>query len=182
MLEGMPRSTVYYQLDRAVEAGELAKGGRGVYYLPAQTVLGRSVMPALRPLVKTYIADGDDVYGYWGGLMLENQEGLTTQNPTVLEIVTNKATKRLTRLGTLAGYKDVVVRPPRMKVTPENVEVLRFLDLVTDASDPDDEEVRERLSAKARSLDPNQMLSALRRYPAKTSKRLVESGVLGVLA
>lgn len=180
LADGIPRSTVYYQIDKAVEAGRLAKGGRGVYYLPTRTVLGESVLPSLSPLVKSYIADGEDVYGYWGGLMLENQEGLTTQNPTVLEIVTNKATKRLVKLGAQAGYKDVVLRPPRVEVTSDNVEVLKFLDLVTEVSDLGDEDTGKWIAAKASSLDADEVLSALRCYPAKTSKKLVESGVLGV--
>ena len=114
--------------------------------------------------------------------MLENQEGLTTQNPTVLEIVTNKATKRLVRLGAQAGYKDVVLRPPRVEVNSDNVEVLKFLDLVTEVPNLGDEDTGKWIAAKARSLDADEALSALRCYPAKTSKRLVESGVLGVLA
>lgn len=182
LADSIPRSTVYYQLEKAVEAGELARGGRGIYYLPTRTVLGESALPSLSPLVKSYIADGKDVYGYWGGLMLENQEGLTTQNPTVLEIVTNRATKRLVRLGAQAGYKDVVLRPPRVEVTSDNVEVLKFLDLVTDSLDLRGEDTKKWIDAKVRSLDAAEVLSILCHYPAKTSKRLVESGVLGVLA
>lgn len=56
--------------------------------------------------------------------------GLTTQKPSVLEIVTNKATKRVRSLGQAAGYKDVVIRQPRVKVTKDNAEVLMLLDLV----------------------------------------------------
>lgn len=140
------------------------------------------MLPSLSPLVKSYIADNGEVYGYWGGLMLENQEGLTTQNPTVLEIITNKATKRLVRLGARAGYKDIVLRPPRVGATSDNVEVLKFLDLVTEIPDPGDEGTGKWIAAKARSLDADAVLSTLRCYLAKTSKRLVESGVLGVLA
>lgn len=181
LVDGAPRSTVYYQLGKAVEDGKLARAGRGIYYLPVQTVLGESVLPSLSPLVKSYIADSENVYGYWSGLMLENQEGLTTQNPTVLEIVTNKATKRLVRLGARAGYKDIVLRPPREKITPDNVEVLKFLDLVTEAPGLNGKDARKWIVAKAKSLDADKLLSALRHYPAKTSKRLVENGVLGVL-
>lgn len=86
------------------------------------------------------------------------------------------------RLGTQAGYKDVVLRSPRIKVTSDNVEVLKFLDLVTEVPDLGDEDTEKWIAAKARSLYAEGVLSALRHYLAKTSKRLVESGVLGVFA
>ena len=182
LCEGMPRSTVYYQLDNAVKRGDIAKAGRGVYYIPTQTILGRSVLPSLKPLVKKYIESDEGVDGYWGGLMLENQEGLTTQNPTVLEIVTNKATKRLRRLGARAGYREVVIRSPRVKVTKDNVETLKFLDLVTDLPQAADPEVIKGLEGKASKLDAKSVFSILGSYPARTAKKLAESGLIYVLA
>ncbi len=178
----MPRSTVYYQLKRALQSGEIAKADRNVYYIPTQTVLGQSVLPSLKPLVKKYISNGDDIQGYWGGLMLENQEGLTTQNPTILEIVTNKATKRLRRLGSRAGYRDVIIRPPRVEVTKDNVDALKFLDLITSLSSKPDAKIVEVLEGKARALDAKSVFLALGSYPAKTTKKLVESGLLNVFA
>lgn len=180
--EGTARSTIYYQLDQAIKAGELSKNARGVYYLPSVSIVGKSVLPSLSPLIKSYISNGDNVEGYWGGLMLENQEGLTTQNPSVLEIVTNKATKRLTRLGAYGGYKDVILRPPKLKVTAENVDVLKFLDLITGVSDIKDVQIKEKLASKAKLLNREKVISLAIYYPAKTSKRLLESGMLNVFA
>lgn len=181
LCDNMPRSTVYYQLGKSVQEGELSKAGRSVFYIPTQTILGRSTLSSLKPLVKKYISDGGEIQGYWGGLMLENQEGLTTQNPTVLEIVTNKATKRLRRLGSRAGYRDVIIRPPRIKVTKENVETLKFLDLVTGLPSQNDNRIVEELERKAKGLKAKSVLSALGSYPAKTAKKLAESGLLYVL-
>lgn len=182
LCEGDPRSTVYARLRRAVQKGEIAKADRGVYYIPTRTPLGRSVLPSLKPLVKKYIFDGEDIQGYWGGLMLENQEGLTTQNPTVLEIVTNKATRRLRRLGARAGYRDVLIRPPRVEVTKANVEALKFLDLVTALPERVEKETIGELEGKAKRLDARTVLSLLGSYPAKTAKKLAESGLLNVFA
>lgn len=182
LCEGAPRSTVYYQLRKAVQKGEIAKAERGVYYIPTRTLLGKSVLPSLKPLVKKYISDGEEVQGYWGGLMLENQEGLTTQNPTVLEIVTNKATRRLRRLGARAGYRDVLIRPPRVEVTKANVEALKFLDLITALPERVEQETIGELEGKAKKLDARIVLLTLGSYPAKTSKKLVESGLLNVFA
>lgn len=183
LLDGTPRSTVYYQLGRAVDEGGLARAARGVYYLPTSTVLGRSVISPVKTLIKEYITDGANVYGYWGGLTLENREGLTTQNPTVLEITTNKATKRLRRLGPTAGYRDVLLRPPKVSISPENVETLKFLDLVTTALRPGGEDdVRGKLLKMAERLDGRTVRDALKSYPSKTSKKLIESGLIDAFA
>ncbi|MDO4291372.1 MAG: hypothetical protein Q4C41_09120 [Eggerthellaceae bacterium] len=182
LLNDTPRSTVYYQLERAVSSGSLSKSGHGVYYIPTDTVVGPSIISPLKPLARKYITDNGNIFGYWGGLMLENQAGLTTQNPTVLEIATNKATKRLTRLGPMSGYRDVVLRPPRIEVSAENVDTLKFLDLVTDVSDLNSEEAANVLFEIAQSLDGEKVLDALKYYPSKTSKKLIGSGLLNVLA
>lgn len=177
------RRTVFHWLKQAEEKGEIGKASRGVYYLPTQTLLGPSVLPVTKILARKYLTDGDTVYGYWGGLLLENQMGLTTQNPSVLEIVSNRATKRLTRLGPMGGYRDVVLRAPRNEVTARNVDTLRFLDLVT-ALPPSSvsDAIMERLGGIARKINRNDALREVGNYPAKTSRNLLESGLLDVLA
>lgn len=178
----MSRRTVFNKIKQALASGQLAKQSRGVYYIPKQTALGPSSLSPLATLVKKYITDGDNVFGYWSGLMLENQEGLTTQNPAVLEITTNKATKRLVRLGPMGGYKEVVLRKPRTPINSQNVDALKFLDLVTSLQIADDEvsDVQGKLINIATRCDSNQIQRLLSYYPAKTSKQLIESGMFNV--
>lgn len=181
--EGVPMRTVYYRLGKAVEEGSLAKAGRGVYYVPTETIIGPSVLPPMRIIEKEYLACGDDVYGYWSGLMLENQMGLTTQNPSVLEIATNKATKRVRHLGPAAGYKDVVIRQPQVEVTKANVEVLMLLDLVTSSSlSPREALDFKNLLDLAKRASRRAVREIIPYYPAKTAKRLMESGLGDLLA
>lgn len=183
VFEGVPKRTVYYRLAKAVEEGSLAKAGRGVYYVPTETILGPSVLPPMKVIEKEYLRDGDDVYGYWSGLMLENQMGLTTQNPSVLEIVTNKATKRVRSLGPTAGYKDVVIRQPRVEVTKSNVEVLMLLDVVTSSSlSPREVLDLKNLLDLAKRASKRDVRKIIPYYPAKTAKRLMESEIVDVLA
>lgn len=181
--EGVPKRTVYYRLEKAVEEGSVAKAERGVYYVPTETILGSSVLPPMKIIEKEYLACGEDVYGYWSGLMLENQMGLTTQNPSVLEIVTNKATKRVRHLGPAAGYKDVVLRQPRVEVTKANVEVLMLLDLVT-SSPLSSREVLDlkNLLDLAKRASKRDVREIIPYYPAKTAKRLMESELGNLLA
>lgn len=181
--EGVPKRTVYYRLGKAVEEGSVAKAGRGVYYVPTETILGPSVLPPMKVIEKEYLTDGEDIYGYWSGLMLENQMGLTTQNPSVLEIATNKATKRVRRLGPAAGYKDVVIRQPRVEITKDNVEVLMLLDLVTASSlSPREVVDLKNLFELAKRASKRDVRKIIPYYPAKTAKRLMESEIADVLA
>lgn len=181
--EGVPKRTVFYRLEKAVEGGSLAKAGRGVYYVPTETIIGPSVLPPIKIVEKAYLTDGENVYGYWSGLMLENQMGLTTQNPSVLEIVTNRATKRVRRFGPYAGYKDVVIRQPRVEVTKDNVEVLMLLDLVTSSAlSPREALGLKNLLELAKRASMRDVREAIPYYPAKTAKRLMESEIADVLA
>lgn len=181
--EGLPKRTVYYRLGKAVEEGSLAKAGRRVYYVPTETILGPSVLLPMKVIEKEYLSCGDDVYGYWSGLMLENQMGLTAQNPSVLEIVTNRATKRVRNLGPAAGYKDVVIRQPRVKVTKDNVEVLMLLDLVTSSSlSPREVLGIKNLLELAKRTSKRDVREIIPYYPAKTGKRLMESEIADMLA
>ncbi len=181
--EGVPKRTVYYWLEKAVEEGSVAKAERGVYYVPTETILGPSVLPPMKIIEKEYLADGVDVYGYWSGIMLENQMGLTTQNPSVLEIVTNKVAKRVRHLGPAAGYKDVVLRQPRVEVTKANVEVLMLLDLVTSSPlSPREVLDLKNLLDLAKRTSKRDIREIIPYYPAKTAKRLMESEIVDVLA
>lgn len=181
--EGVPERTVFYWLNKAVEKGVIAKASRGVYYVPTETILGPSVLSPMKTITKEYITNGDEIYGYWSGLMLENQMGLTTQNPSVLEIVTNKATKRVRRLGPSAGYKDVVIRQPRVRITKDNVETLMLLDLATNLTSLESEAPKpDALVDLAKRTPRRDVRKIIAYYPAKTAKRLMESELADVLA
>lgn len=101
----------------------------------------------------------------------------------MLEIVTNKATKRVRHLGPAVGYKDVVLRQPRVKVAKANVEVLMLLDLVTSAPLSFREMLNPKslfdLAKRASKCDARKVIPC---YPAKTAKRLIEIELDGLLA
>ncbi len=42
----MTRQGVYKKINAAISSGDLERYGRGVYYLPTETVLGKSVLSA----------------------------------------------------------------------------------------------------------------------------------------
>ena len=113
---------------------------------------------------------------------LENQAGLSEQVPAVLEITTNASSKGVRSLGPAGGWKDVVIRKPRCEVTAENVDVLRFLDAVSAISPKNGQGGTSQLQGLARKAGRDRAFAYADYYPAKTSKRLIESEALGVFA
>ncbi|MEA5020484.1 MAG: hypothetical protein VB027_08955 [Gordonibacter sp.] len=173
----------YRRIRRAVADGDLVKRERGVYYLPTRTSLGTSEITDDAVLGKRYISNGDDVYGYVTGLVLENRAGISQQVPGTLEIATNSESTRSRRLGRRGGWREVILRRPRCKVTPENVAALEVLDLVTAApleslGEYELANLRERICAVPRQV----LLACLESYPAKTAKKLLESELYAVSA
>lgn len=125
------RVTVYQRINSAISKGSLERYGRGVYCIPQQGLFGKVPLSAESVIERKFIACGDEVFGYYSGLALENRAGLSEQVPAVLEITTNASSKGVRSLGPAGDWKDVVIRKPRCEVTAENVDVLRFLDAVS---------------------------------------------------
>ena len=177
------RVAVYQNIDAAISRGSLERYDRGVYYIPRQGAFGKVPLSAEAVMERKFIARGDEVFGYYSGLTLENRAGLSEQVPAVLEITTNAASKRVRSLGPAGGWRDVVVRKSRCEVTAENVDVLRFLDAVTGLSPKKMGEAALRnLRELARKAGRERAFAYAAYYPAKTSKRLIESEALGVFA
>lgn len=183
LFPGITRVAVYQNIEKSMSKGFLARYSRGVYFIPIQGRFGVVPLSAEVVVERKYISNGESVFGYYSGLTLENRAGLSSQVPAVLEITTNAASKRVRSLGPAGGWKDVVIRRPRCEVTSENVNALKFLDAVT-ALSPMQLESAELSSLKklARKAGRKCVLECAAFYPAKTSKRLVESEAIGVFA
>lgn len=177
------RATVYQRINSAISKGSLERYGRGVYCIPRQGLFGKVPLSAESVIERKFIACGDEVFGYYSGLALENRAGLSEQVPAVLEITTNASSKGVRSLGPAGGWKDVVIRKPRCEVTAENVDVLRFLDAVSAISPKKMGKAALRsLGGLARKASRDRAFAYADYYPAKTSKRLIESEALGVFA
>ena len=177
------RVTVYQRINSAISKGSLERYGRGVYCIPRQGLFGKVLLSAESVIERKFIACGDEVFGYYSGLALENRAGLSEQVPAVLEITTNASSKGVRSLGPAGGWKDVVIRKPRCEVTAENVDVLRFLDVVSAVSPKKMGKAALRsLGDLARKAGRDRAFAYADYYPAKTSKRLIESETLGVFA
>jgi hypothetical protein len=168
-----PRSTVFYRLKAEVESGGLARFDRGVYYVPERAELfGRTVDVPLDPervIARKYLERDGEVIGFVSGLALENRSRVSNQVPAVLEITTNAETNRRRRVRPFGGYREVVLKRPRVPVTAGNVDALEAIDLVenVDVASLDESEL-DAYRSKVAKADWATVVECLSAYPKKT--------------
>ncbi|MDR1088796.1 MAG: hypothetical protein LBL23_05955 [Coriobacteriales bacterium] len=178
---------LFKRINKALSSGTIKRSTRGVYHIPKMVnVLGtmrEMPLDQMAVLKKRYLSSDGDVYGYYSGLKLENDAGISPQVPGAIEIVTNRESSRKRSIGPCAGYKDVVVRRSRIPVTKDNVEELRVIDLISCAPIAALEDYQfQALRNKAKAVDRTKILECLDVYPASVTKKFLESERLGVFA
>jgi len=180
------QTTVFNWLREAQNAGTIRKFQTGIYYLPStESVLGLGELPLspAKVITKKYLRAGDNVYGYFSGLNLENEAGVSPQVPFTLEITTNRTSRRVREVAPFGGWRKITLRTPRTEVTKNNVDALRLLDLVTRVPTNLLNKLEfNSLKELAAGVDKDIMMGCIAYYPAKTSKRLLENEALGVFA
>jgi len=124
-----------------------------------------------------YIKNGTETYGYFSGAYFSSQLGLTTQMPSVIEIVTDKeATKGRT---ITVGSQNVRLRYPAIQITKENALLLQFLDAVSTAEKYAEFPQQEMTALLKQylckhSFTRKQLAEALPSVTAQTAKKLIE--------
>ncbi len=88
-------------MKRLADQGKLKRYDNGIYYLPKETRLGQSSLSANAVVTTKYVNDKKSTFGYFTGLKLLNDIGLTTQVPNTFEVVSNKikTNNRTTKVG-----------------------------------------------------------------------------------
>lgn len=177
------RQTIYRWIATAVENGTLSKYDRGVYYIPRQTRFGQSLLFPDQVIRRKWLEKNGDIVGYISGPTLANSIGITEQVPATLEITTNRETTRLRQIRAFGGWKNITLRRPRTTVTADNVQALRFLDIITNESPNNlNTYALDALTDLAAKADREQIFRCAAFYPAKTSKSLIECERKNVLA
>lgn len=169
------RQAVYKKINAAMAEGTLARYDRGVYYLPIETRIGKS-MPSARSVArKRWMEIDDEVFGYVSGFNLANESGVSDQVPITLEVTTNKETMRVREVKPFGGWRKIVLRKPRRPVTKRNVNALRFLDLISQENIQFfDEYEMAALKELARKAGRTMIYDCSTSYPARTAKKLAE--------
>ena len=181
-IEGMfaqyKEAYIYRLLAREVASGEIVKFCRGVYYIPKKSIFGNVAISAESVAQKCYITCGKDRFGIYGGLNLLNIFGVSTQVPYITEIITNKESSRCREVK--IGGSKFLLRKSRCEINKGNIREYTLLELLSVCSNEDlrKAEVRRTVREYAKDLNNRKLASMSKYFPARTSKRLIETGVV----
>lgn len=179
------RSRVFQFLKKAEQDETIIKFDKGVYYIPTETRYGKSLISVEQVVRKKYIADKEEVFGIYGGLQMQQSFMLTYQVPTAIEVVTNNETMWVRE--TKIKNRSVILRKSRLPITKENVDVYTILELF---SNMDMRKYSEDLSVqrevvgfiKDRAIKGKDVYALAGAFPSKTTRKIMESGIINEFA
>ena len=177
--EDYSKPWIYKQLNALVNEGKLLRFEKGVYYIPTDTVFGKSLLNPRKVIEKKYISDGNETVGYYSGVTFQNQLRLTTQMSNVIEIYTNNEPSRVRDV--FVGNQRVLLRRARTKITDSNVAVLSFLELMNDTSPAFIDEERKQLIEnyiETNGITRKKITEYAPVFPDKVMRNLIESEVI----
>lgn len=181
--EDYSRPWIMKQLQTLCEDGRLCKYEKGVYYIPTETVFGKSILSPRKVIEKKYINDCNQIMGYYSGIIFQNQLKITTQMPNVIEIYTNNEKSKVREV--TIGNQKVILRRARTEINSENASVLSFLELMNDISPASLDERKRKCIAKyiyANNITRKDILDYANVFPDKVMRNLIESEMIFLVA
>ena len=132
-------------------------------------------------IMRRYVQNKSEIYGYLTGISFANQLGLTTQMPAVIEIVTNREASN-GRMITV-GSQRVRIKKPAITVRDSNAELLQLLDTIGQAekyTELTKEETIETLISYMRKkrFTKEQLSEVSSVLTGATAKKLIEWGMI----
>lgn len=185
-LDGINDNALRQSFKRMVKSGNLIRYDNGIYYLPkASRLLNKSYLDPLKVIIRKYIKNNTDIYGFFSGATLANQLGITTQMPAVMEIITNKEATN-GRIVTI-GSQTIRVKRPLLPITKENADLLQFLDTVMQYekySELSNESAIELLKqyVNTKQFTRSQLQKAAPALTGAVAKKLITGGIIYVFA
>lgn len=175
---------VFRLINKAKSAGEIEQFDNGVYYIPQKTVLGLSTITADDVINKKYLRNGNEIYGVYSGLKLQNIFSVTTQMPNMVEIVTNNETMRKRQVE--IDGRTFILRKSRCSITRLNANAYTVLQLFNDMGRQIqlDNSAKNRVVSfiKNNKVSAKELMSLATVFPAQTTKSLIVNGVLNEIA
>lgn len=181
-LDGVNDNALRQSFKRMVKSGNLIRFDNGIYYLPKTSkLLNKSYLDPLKVIIRKYIKNDTDTYGYFAGATFANQLRLTTQMPAVLEIITNKEATN-GRTITIGG-QTIRLKRPAVTITQENAELLQFLDAVSQYdkyAELSAEAALEVLKqyARAKEFSQSQLEDSSAALTGAAAKKLITGGII----
>ena len=170
---------IYQELNRLVKSGEIIRFDKGVYYIPTQTRLGKSLLDPRKVIEKKYISSCGEVFGFYSGSTMLNRIGLSTQVPNVIEIYTNNESANVREVS--VGKQTVMLRRARVEISKDNADTLCFLEMMNSITPAFlDEEKKTILSKFIREsgISRKAVTEYSKYFPDKALRNLIESEVI----
>lgn len=182
VIEGLSENAVRQSVKRLAASGFLERYDNGIYYIPKRDgLLGKSYLDPSVVIMRKYVQNKSEIYGYVTGIIFANQLGLTTQMPAVIEVVTNReATNgRMVTVGT----QRVRVKKPAITVSDSNAELLQFIDSIGQAEKyaelTVEETIKTLLSYMRKKRFTREQLSEVSTVlTGATAKKMIEWGMI----
>lgn len=181
-IEGLSDNAVRQSVKRLVASGFLERYDNGIYYIPKRDgLLGKSYLDPSMVIMRRYVQNKSEIYGYLTGISFANQLGLTTQMPAVIEIVTNREASN-GRMITV-GSQRVRIKKPAITVRDSNAELLQLLDTIGQAekyTELTKEETIETLISYMRKkrFTKEQLSEVSAVITGATAKKMIEWGMI----
>lgn len=181
-VEGLSDNAVRQSVKRLAASGFLERYDNGIYYIPRRGgLLGKSYLDPSVVIMRRYVQNKSEIYGYVTGISFANQLGLTTQMPAVIEVVTNReATNgRMITVGT----QRVRIKKPAITVSASNAALLQLLDSIGQAEKytelPMKETIETLISYMRKKRFTKEQLSEVSSVlTGATAKKMIEWGVI----
>ena len=179
------RPRVFQLLKKAEQEQMLIKFDKGVYYIPTETRYGKSLISVEQVIKKKYISDKEEVFGIYGGLQMQQSFMLTYQVPTAIEVVTNNETMWVRK--TNLKNRSIILRKSRLPITRDNVDAYTILELFSNMDMKkyfNDASVQREVVEfiRERAIKGNDVYALVGAFPSKTTKNIMESGIINEFA
>lgn len=158
---------------------KLIRFDKGIYYIPTETILGKSKLDPRKVITKKYINRDNDTIGYFSGTTFLNMLGLSTQMPNTMEIYTNNEQAKVREVP--VGNLKVILRRARATVTSDNAATMSFLELMngTEGRFYDAEKRQIVTDFMKRNQITREAISGYAPYfPDKAMRTMIESEVI----
>ena len=181
-VEGLSPNAVRQSVKRLVSNGFLERYDNGIYYIPKYGgLLGKSCLDPSVVVMRKYVENKSDKYGYITGLSFINQLGLTTQMPAVIEVVTNREATN-GRMITVGNQKVRVKKSPIL-VSETNAELLQLLDCVGQVEKYTERSINETIYTlltymRKKKFTKEQLAEVSVALTGTTAKKMIEWGMI----
>ena len=163
---------IFRCIKEAISKKELIRYDGSIYYIPTETIFGKSALNPYAVIEKKYIKDKNIVTGFYSGWTFLNAIGGTRQVPNVIEIVTNRETMKVRE--TILGRQKLILRKPKYLITAKNEKILQILEIASQFKFDDDRSIAVTDYAKTNNVGIKDLLRYAKYYPARAIKNIRE--------